>query len=431
MKVKGRAMKINGLRLKNSRNEAFSLIELLVALIILGVLTNFAAFYYSDMRSSAAGTKVKADLMEIKKAISNFMSDEYNVTNARPANLSELVEKTCRAKAILDAADKTLKTYPMSADIEYIMQNEYADKAGCKTGEVDLKRFYLEKIPLCPWGEAYYADLYYVCARNPDTGYIAREPYLNPSMDKFYNGVPAPTFYKTFKSAGATLSGSAGQIVMSSSDATNKNSVDAMFLSNIEAITTLPLPDRKVTFEFSFKYSQKTVDDPVLNAAESRILETASGETYVPCANGMLYFFKDPPAAGGEAAVMAKSGFGLKFSAVDWELYECPGGAAAQKLAAGGWEQAALHSVKFVFTLATKIDCYIDGDLKATAAYSTASPVSKVYFAVSPDFFTSLKMPPPPYPPIPVLADCELKLHHVTINKIDFSKHYIAKIPSK
>ena len=66
-------MKITGLRLKFFQNRAFSLIELLVALIILGVLTNFAAFYYSNMRADAASTKVKADLMEIKKAISNFM----------------------------------------------------------------------------------------------------------------------------------------------------------------------------------------------------------------------------------------------------------------------------------------------------------------------------------------------------------------------
>lgn len=424
-------MKIILVKCPALRRRALSLIELLVALIILAVLTNFAAFYYSNMRADAASTKVKADLMELKKAISNYMSDEYNVSNSRPAKLTDLVEKTFKAKAIKDASDKVLKTYPMTADINYIKEADYADKAGCKTDEVDVKRYFIEKIPLCPWGEAYYADLYYVCAKNPDTGDLAREPYLNPSMDKFYNGSPAASFYKIFKAGGCALSGTDGELLMTSFDSTNHTPVDAMFLSSNEPITTLPLPDRKVTFEFSFKYSQKTIDAPVLNASESRILETASGETYVPCANGMLYFFKDPPAVGGEAAVMAKSGFGLKFSAVDWELYECPGGAAAQKLCAGGWEQSALHSVKFVFQSASKIDCYIDGDLKGTASYATGTAVSKVYFVASPDFFTSLKTPPPPYPPLPVLADCEMKLHHILINKVDFSKHYTLKIPSK
>ena len=419
---------IKNMRSKAFRNNALSLIELMVALVIVGIMTGFAAHYYTNMRTDAASAKVKADIMEIKKAFSNFLSDEYNVDSSRPAKLIELTEKKFRALAIKNSNGAIIKTYPLSADINDILQNDYSDKADYQTDEVDIKRYFIEKIPLCPWGEPYYADLFYVCAKNSATGDIAREPYASPSLDKFYNGVPAPEFYNIGKSGGASLSGKEGRLILSTNDSTNKNAIDALFITSKQPVVTLPMPDKKVTFEFCFKYSQKILDEPVLNASESRMLEMAPGETYIPCSNGMIYFFKDPPAAGAEAAVMNKSGFGLRFSAADWELYDAPAGGLAKKIASGGWESSALHSVKFIFQTASKIDCYIDGDLKATAEYSTASIISKLYFTVSPDFFTSLKVPPPPYPPLPVLADCEMQLYHISINKIDFSKYYVARI---
>jgi prepilin-type N-terminal cleavage/methylation domain-containing protein len=421
-------MTIKNMRSKFFRNDAFSLIELMVALVILGIMTGFAAHYYSNMRADAANTKVKADLMEIKKAFSNFMSDEYNIHSIRPGKLIDLTEKVFRARAIKNSGGAIIKTYPLSADINDILKNDYSDKPDYQTDEIDIKRHFIEKIPLSPWGESYYADLYYVCARNNSTGDIAREPYMTPTLDKFYNGVPAPEFYNIGKSGGASISGKEGRLILSTNDSTNKTAIDALFITSNQPVTTLAMPDKKVTFEFSFKYSQKTLDEPVLNASESRMLEMASGDTYIPCSNGMIYFFKDPPAAGGEAAVMTKSGFGLRFSAIDWELYDSPTGGLARRIVSGGWESSALHSVKFIFQTASKIDCYIDGDLKATAEYATATNISKVYFTVSPDFFTSLKLPPPPYPPLPVLADCEMQLHHISINKVDFSKFYIAKI---
>ncbi len=420
-----------------------SLIELLVALVILGVLTSFAAFYYSNMRTDAANTKVKADLMEIKKAVGSFMADEYNVikttdasgvsfiSGLRPAKLSELVEKTFRAMAVLDSSDKIVKTYPINADINEIFSRDYSDKPSFKTAEVDIKRYFLEKIPLCPWGEAYYADLYYVCARNPDTGKIAREPYLNPGYDKFYEGNIAPTFYRTETSGTAQIHGTPGYVVLSAKDATNKSSSDAMLLTSDDPVTTLPLPDKKVTFEFMFKYTQEILDEPVKNTYENRLLETASGENYVPCASGLVYFFKDPPAVGGEADIMGKIGFGLKFSEVDWELYDSPSGTPARKIAGGGWEKSAMHTVKFIFKTASSIDCFIDGELRATAEFSTAVPSSKLYFVISPDFFNSMKIPPPPYSQLPVFADCTMNLYHILINKVDFSEHYKVKIPSK
>nr|HPG58612.1 hypothetical protein [Candidatus Wallbacteria bacterium] len=347
------------------------------------------------------------------------------------AKLSDLVEKTFRATAVLDSTDKIIKTYPLNADINEIFASEYADKPSYKTGEVDIKRYFLEKIPMCPWGEAYYADLYYICARNPDTGKIAREPYLNPGYDKFYEGNIAPTFYRTETSGTAQIKGTPGYVVLSAKDATNKSSSDALLLTSKEAVTTLPLPDKKVTFEFMFKYTQEILDEPVRNTYENRLLETASGENYTPCANGLVYFFKDPLQAGGEDATMGKIGFGVKFSEVDWELYDSPSGTPARKIAGGGWEKAAMHTVKFIFKTASSIDCFIDGELKGTAEFSTAVPVSKLYFAISPDFFTSMKIPPPPYSQLPVFANCKMNLYHIMINKVDFSEHYKVKIPSK
>ncbi len=421
-------MIIKNMRLKRFRNDAFSLIELMIALVIMSIMTGFAASYYSNMRADAANTKVKADIMEIKKAVSNFMSDEYNIGNVRPAKLIDLTEKVFRARAVKNSSGAIIKTYPLSADINDILQNDYSDKTDYQTDEIDIKRYFIEKIPSCPWGEPYYADLYYICAKNNSNGDIAREPYMPPSLDKFYNGVPAPEFYNIGKSGGASISGQEGRLILSTSDSTNKNALDALFITSGKPVTSLPMPDKKVTFEFSFKYSQKTSDEPVMNASESRMLEMASGDTYIPCSNGMIYFFKDPPAVGGEAAVMNKSGFGLRFSAIDWELYDSPTGGIGRRIAAGGWESSALHSVKFIFQTASKIDCYIDGDLKATAEYAVTTNISNVYFTVSPDFFTSLKVPPPPYPPLPVLADCEMQLHHILINKIDFSNYYKARI---
>lgn len=408
--------------------KAITLIELLVAMVILGILTGFASMYYADLKEDAIVAKVKTDIKELKKAMANYMSDEYNTNNLRPQKLSELVDTKFNAYLIKDSYGKVLKRIPINTDIEKIISTEYSN---CTYEIGTVNRFFIEKLPSCPWGDAYYADLYYVNAVNPKTNQIIREPYVNPSIDRFYNGKPSTDFYYIEALNGGTVFGREGKLTLSSLDSSNNTPGSAVLLATKIPVGIIPLVDKKVIFEVTFKYQQKTNDSPILNKSGSRILETASGETYIPCAVGMIFFFKDKPKANAESVVMTSSGFGLKFSALDWELYESPTGVGLKKVCAGGWEENALHSVKFVFNSQTNIDCFIDGEKRANISYLLNSPASKLYFVISADYFTTLKVPPPPYPPIPVLADCELTINYLLISSVDFSRYYNVKIPLK
>ena len=411
----------------------FSLLELMIAIVILGILAGTAASYYVGLKEDAVASKVKADLNELGKVMVAFMSDEYNITGERPAKMTELTEKTFKLKVIKDETGSIAAKYPMSADINAIKEQEFADKPNYTTSEVEIKRSFVEKIPPCPWGDAYYADLYNICAMKPGNKQPMKLSYTNQSVDRFAVATPSASFYNILQLGVSQLNANVGMLSMASFDSKNNSPANAIALTSLKPIsTTSSQQDKFATFEFCFKYRQETSAEAVQNSIGNRILETNSGSSYVPCGNGMVFLFKEAPAVGAEAAVMPKSGIGIKFSASDWEAYESPSGGAPQKIAGGGWEAAASHSVKFVFKTAYSIQCYIDGDLKATLAYSTAaSPVASVYFAISPDMFTSLNTPPAPYPPIPILADCFMDISQISINNVDFSNYYDFKIPSK
>ncbi len=66
----------------------FSLIELLVAISILGLLSAIAAINLMKARGKAAKARVKSDIKEIEKAIFLFKGD----TNRYPEAIEELVQ---------------------------------------------------------------------------------------------------------------------------------------------------------------------------------------------------------------------------------------------------------------------------------------------------------------------------------------------------
>ncbi|HNY13653.1 MAG TPA: type II secretion system protein [Candidatus Wallbacteria bacterium] len=403
-----------------------SIIELLITMLIISILVGFASTYYSDMQMDAREKKAKKDLEAIKNALVAFVSDENNVRHERPDKLSELEYKEFK---VFDPG--------VSAGVKYIRDISEIKFPG--TGEIKpddsscvylVKRSFIEKMPRSPFGNQYWADLYYVYTLNPFNQKISREPYISPTSDTFVTGKLSDKFYQVIPPApNVYCSIKTGEVTLATHDATNKNANDAVILSNLKPFNIKVSQSKKVLIEFSFNYKQRQVDDSILNTMETRILESATTGNYAPSSCGMAFVFKSLPVIGAESQILAKSGIGFKFSASAWELYDSPDGAKLRKLMTGGWSEGN-HTVKFAFFASNMAECYLDGDGKGTAQLGADGDVNSVYFALSPDMFNTMSFPPAPYPPAPVFMDSEMNIHQIIFSGVDFSTCYDKKINS-
>lgn len=377
-----------------------TLIELMVALVIVGVLTNFALIYYGNVKDDAQVAKIKNDLSAIKSSIAAYMSDQYNLKRERPTSLSQMV---LASFTVVNADDSTdVKIY---------------------------KRSFIEAIPKNPWGPDYYADLFYVCAKNPlikvnetdpatglprERNKTLKAAYTSPTADNFGAARFSTKFYRSQVVSGASVSVRTGEVALSVTNGASANS--AALLTTVNPVTITQNPKDAYIFEFNFEYIQTFADNPVISTNENRVLESSAPEVFKNASNGMVFLYKNKvPAFGPEVQVMTGTGVGFKFSAEQWELYHSPTGGAASKLMSGGMDPGS-HSIRFVFRKdVTYVDCYLDGDLKATARLGPSGSAShKVYPLLSPDMFTDVIK----------VADCKMLVKQIVINSVDFSDYY-------
>jgi len=395
-----------------------SLIELLIAMVIIGILVGFAGTYYSDMQLDTREKKAKKDLESIKTAIVAFISDNNNIKHERPSRLSELEYKEFKVAEPVPATG-----------VKYIRDISEIDAADT-TSTMIVKRNFIEKVPRSPFGSLYWADLFYVYVQNPSSQKTYREMYTNPTSDTFVMGTLSNKFYQLIPPApNIFFSVKTGEVTLLTRDATNKNANGAVVLSSLSPFKIIANQSKKSIIEFKFSYKQRQAENEVLNTMETRILESAMSGSYAPSSTGMAFVFKTVPAIISEAQVLTKSGIGFKFSASAWEFYDSPDGATLRKLMTGGWNDGE-HTVKFVFFASNMAECYLDGDSKGIAQLGSAGDFNNVYFALSPDMFNMMSVPPAPYPPVPVLMDSEMNITQIIFSGADFSAYYDKKIPA-
>jgi len=387
-----------------------TLIELMVALVILSVLTSFAFMYYGNVRSDAENAKVKSDINALKSAMTAYLTDEtvklpdgrfVVLKKERPSSLSQMVLSTFR---VVDPEDSTAVSV--------------------------FKRSFIEEIPKNPLGPDYYADLYYICAKNPLVRLVEISPvtglpvektkttkvaYTSPTTDNFGAGKFSTTFYRCQLASGATIAAKTGEVTIVANNGSSSVNSAALF-TTVRPITVTANPKNNFIFEFTFDYTQSFADNPVVSTNENRVLESSAPSVYKNSSNGIIFIFRDSvPAFGNETQIMSKNGVGFKFSETQWELYHSPSGGGLVKLETGGMEPGN-HSMRFAFKSdVTYVDCYLDGDLKATARMGPAGAKSHIVYPVlSPDLFTDTFK----------VSDCTLRLKQVVINSIDFSDFY-------
>ncbi len=393
-----------------------SLIELLIAMAIISILVGFAATYYTDLQLDAREKKAKKDLEAIKTALVAYISDNNNIRHERPSSLRELEYKEF----------KVADPVPAGA-VKYIRDISEIDPADTATTML-VKRNFIEKVPRSPFGSLYWADLFYVYTQNPASQKIYREMYTNPTSDTFVLGKLSDKFYQLIPPApNIYFSVKTGEVTLLTRDATNKNANGAVVLSSLSPFKIIANQNKKSIIEFKFNYKQRQAEDEVLNTMETRILESAMSGSYAPSSTGMAFVFKNVPGPMSEAQVLTKSGIGFKFSASAWEFYDSPDGATLRKLMTGGWNDGE-HSVKFVFFAPNMAECYLDGDSKGVAQLGAAGDFNNVYFALSPDMFNMMSVPPAPYPPVPILMDSEMNILQIIFSGADFSAYYDKKI---
>lgn len=95
------------------KNKAFTLIELLIVLAIIGILSTISLFAISGVRESARDAKRKADLETIRQALEMYKADIGNYPQS-PPNLSTYLQQIPT-----DPITGNLYAYTVSANPAY------------------------------------------------------------------------------------------------------------------------------------------------------------------------------------------------------------------------------------------------------------------------------------------------------------------------
>jgi type IV pilus assembly protein PilE len=104
---------IGKLRKRVAREEhAFSLIELLIVMVILGILTVVAAPTYLALKTRAKDAAAKADLAAVIPSIEQYFSDNNTYVGMTLANLQSTYDPSLKTtNFLLPSADLTASTY--------------------------------------------------------------------------------------------------------------------------------------------------------------------------------------------------------------------------------------------------------------------------------------------------------------------------------
>lgn len=107
-------MKLQQYRLSAKRNAGFSIAELMVVILIIGLLSTVVVPKVLDRLSDAKSGKVKADLPAIAGAL-----DQYMISNGRfPESLEDLVTPDENNRVWLN--QKTVPKDPWGSEYEYL-----------------------------------------------------------------------------------------------------------------------------------------------------------------------------------------------------------------------------------------------------------------------------------------------------------------------
>ncbi len=135
-----------GVSLRSKRG--FTLIELLVVISIIGILSSVVLSSLSTSREKAKIGKVKAELSNIKTAISLLASDTGKWPNGCPINPTV----NSNPEVALDTAQAGIKERPSACS------GTCNDTCAWQQSEVDNWNGPYMKTPTDPWGNSYYFD---------------------------------------------------------------------------------------------------------------------------------------------------------------------------------------------------------------------------------------------------------------------------------
>ncbi len=132
---------------KRKKQSAFTLVELMAVVVILGILASFATIKVAQYLSRARVTKAKVDMRQIMNALSLFHMDNHDY----PESLDELTEETeMHPEGVISAIPKD----PWGNDYEYVSGTEHGfdlicyGRDGTEGGEgedADLNSWELEQ----------------------------------------------------------------------------------------------------------------------------------------------------------------------------------------------------------------------------------------------------------------------------------------------
>lgn len=90
--------------MKKSINKGFTLVELLIVMVILGILTTIVASSFSSSQEKARDTRRKSDLQSVTKALEVYFND---YSNYPPSNGSGSLTDYSWGEAFIDTNDTT------------------------------------------------------------------------------------------------------------------------------------------------------------------------------------------------------------------------------------------------------------------------------------------------------------------------------------
>jgi general secretion pathway protein G len=96
------------------RDEGFTLIELMIVIVVLGILAGIVVFGLGTFKSESKLGACKADVKQYQTAVDAYMALPSNTTNAVPA-VTDLTAKNLLKT--LAPADETISIDPATGDV--------------------------------------------------------------------------------------------------------------------------------------------------------------------------------------------------------------------------------------------------------------------------------------------------------------------------